>query len=204
MLVQAKRLEDTEQIYKGINRSIGKRTPPVRQIDQLLATARSQGVAAIYAFYNHVTDVSRVPQRCGSLKSTDSDQVHGFGISLADASKVHGSLPDETFDEHRQHSMPLHCLLCNGGSASRPSGGTPALAASGLARLGIATSPEGLDPDGPGLRSGLHPTVERALELARRRAEGGDIPARDDMPDIAGVVVLRDTKDEIKSNSERG
>lgn len=33
MLVQAKRLDDREKDYKGINRNIGARVPPIRQID---------------------------------------------------------------------------------------------------------------------------------------------------------------------------
>ena len=83
MLVQAKRLEDAELEYPGINRNIGKRVPPVRQIDQLLDTARRLGIPAVYAFYNHVSNKTRVPKTCGSLKPTDPNQVFGFGISVA-------------------------------------------------------------------------------------------------------------------------
>ncbi|HRO13210.1 DUF6615 family protein, partial [Amaricoccus sp.] len=194
MLVQAKRLEDAEQVYQGINRNIGKRTPPIRQIDQLLATAQSQGVPAIYAFYNHVTSASRVPRKCRSLQSIDPDQVRGFGISLAEASMVAGALPNESFDVHRNHSIPLHCLLCNGGQGTRPAGGTPEMAAFGLARLRSLASREVHDLGDLGMRLGLHPTVAYALELTARRTDGGDFPARDDLPDIAGVVVLRDTE----------
>lgn len=193
MLVQAKRLEDAEQIYKGINRNVGKRKPPVRQIDQLLTTAQNQGVPAIYAFYNHVADVSRIPQNCGSLEITDPNQVLGFGISLAEASTVANKLPNENFDVHKLHSIPLHCLLCNQGSGRRPSGGTPEMAAFGLGRLRAATTREKRDLDGFGLREGLHPTVEIALGLAAQRADGTDFTAKDDLPNIAGVVILRDS-----------
>ncbi|QFS97415.1 hypothetical protein FIV06_08280 [Labrenzia sp. THAF191b] len=197
ILVQAKRLEDAEQIYKGINRNIGKRTPPVRQIDQLLATARNQGVPALYAFYNHVTDLSRVPPKCQSLQSDDPNQVLGFGISLAEASAVACALPDESFDVHRVHSIPLHCLLCNVGQGTRPGSGTPERAASGLARLRLTTSLEKLDPDYLGLRRGLHPMVEFALRIA----DGDDFTAMDDLPDIAGVVILRDTNEKTGSDA---
>ena len=69
MLVQAKRLDDREQAYKGIKRSVGIRMPPVRQIDQLIATAATYGIPPVYAFYNHLGDSSRVPQRCGSIQA---------------------------------------------------------------------------------------------------------------------------------------
>jgi hypothetical protein len=192
ILVQAKRLEDREQIYSGIDRNIGKRTPPVRQIDQLLATATAQGVPALYAFYNHLSQTSRVPQTCGSLPPGDPDHIDGFGISIAEAQAVEADLPDETFDTHCGHSIPLHCLLCSAGSGTRPGGGTPELAASGIARL------RGNIPDGApsaealGLRQGLHPLVEYALGLTARRADGIDVPETADVPGIAGVVVLRD------------
>lgn len=199
MLVQAKRLEDAERIYRGIARKIGTRSPPVRQIDQLIATARSQHVPAIYAFYNHVTSGSRIPRKCKSLQHADPDQILGFGISLAEASTVAGALPDETFDTHRLHSIPLHCLLCNGGQGLPPRGGTPDMAASGLARLRSETSAEMLDLDDLGLRRGLHPVVEFALGLSARRGDDADFDTPDSLRDIAGVVVLRDDDNEISS-----
>lgn len=202
MLVQAKRLEDAEQIYGGIARKIGKRSPPVRQIDQLLATARRQHVPAIYAFYNHVANGSRIPRKCKSLKHADPDQILGFGISLAEASAVSGALPDETFDTHRLHSIPLHCLLCNGGQGLPPGGGTPDMATSGLARLRSETSAEKFDPDELGLLRGLHPVVEFALELSGRPGDDADFATPDYPREIAGVVVLRDVDNEISSKSE--
>jgi hypothetical protein len=194
-LVQAKRLEDTEQVYRGIARQIGKRTPPVRQIDQLLITARSQRVPAIYAFYNHVKDASRVPKVCKSLGSADPDQVFGFGVSVAEASVVAGALPDETFDTHRKHSIPLHCLLCSGGQGMRPDGGTPEMVADALARLRSMTPSEKKDAEASGFLQGLHPTIELALGLAARRADSSDFTIPDDLPNIAGVVVLRDAEE---------
>lgn len=195
MLVQAKRLEDTDRIYSGINRKIGKSMPPVRQIDQLLATATAQGVPALYAFYNHVKQTSRVPQTCRSLPPGDPHHIDGFGISLAGALSVDAALPDETFDTHCVHSIPLHCLLCSAGSGTRPGGGTPELAAKSISRLLDAIARDVPDAEALGLRQGLHPLVEFALGIAARRADGGDAPKGDDVPGIAGVVVLQDAEE---------
>ncbi len=201
MLVQAKRLEDVEQVYRGINRTIGKRLPPVRQIDQLLDTARQQGVPAFYAFYNHLSQTSRVPKTCRSLDAGDVDHICGFGVSLAEAQSVKADLPDEMFDTHRGHSMPLHCLLCSWGSGTRPDGGTPELAAAAIARLSGATAVDARGPEDLGLREGLHPLVEFALGIAARRSDGVDNPEAENVPDIAGVVVLRDAKEMEKMRS---
>lgn len=203
MLVQAKRLEDTEQIYPGINRNIGKKTPPTRQIDRLLASAAAQGVPALYAFYNHVSQTTRIPQICRSLRPGDPDLVHGFGISLAGAHAVAAKLPDESFDTHSGHSIPLHCLLCNLGSGTRPAGGTPELAASSIARLRGVLPDESYYPERFGLRQGLHPLVEYALGLAAHRADGIDTPETDGVSGIAGVVVLRDNDEKKEPDWER-
>lgn len=195
MLVQAKRLEDTEQVYPGINRKIGKRVPPVRQIDRLLDTARQHGVPALYAFYNHLSREDRVPKTCRSLQPGDTAHIDGFGVSLAEAHSVEAVLPDETFDSHRFHSIPLHCLLCSSGSGERPDGGTPELVAAATTRLLDSTAVEPRDPKDLVLREGLHPLVEIALEISARRGDGIDDLKVDDVPNIAGVVVLRDVKD---------
>ena len=196
MLVQAKRLGNAENVYHSLNRNVGNRKPPVRQIDQLLATAQGQDVPATYAFYNHVTDASRVPRKCGSLDPDDPDQLLGFGITLAGALSVARALPDETFDVHLGHSIPLHCLLCSVGLGMRPSGGTPELAAINLLRRGLTISVEGAGPETPGLRRGLHPVVEMALREKILIAEGRGSFAADHLPGIAGVVVFRDVRPE--------
>ncbi|MBB3034687.1 DUF6615 family protein [Alteriqipengyuania lutimaris] len=194
MLVQAKRLEDAEENYPGIKRNIGRRPPPVRQIDQLIATATAQGVPALYAFYNHVGQASRVPKTCRSLVSGDPDHVHGFGVSLADAHLVQAALPDETFDTHRSHSIPLHCLLCSEGSGARPGGGTPEMAARSIARLRDPIERDRPDGGALGLRDGLHPLVELALGFADRRADDGEFAGIEKFSGIDGVLVLRDAK----------
>lgn len=194
MLVQAKRLEDDEQDYPGINRNIGKRTPPIRQIEQLLATAKAHGVPALYAFYNHLGQTSRVPETCGSLPLGDPDQILGFGVSVADALSVKAALPDETFDRHRFHSIPLHCLLCSRGSGTRADGGTPEMSAFNIGRLRSAIARNPSDGDALGLRDGLHPIVELALGFAERRVEDGEIFGVEEFVGIDGVIVLRDAK----------
>lgn len=77
------------------------------------------------------------------------------------------------------------------------------MVADALARLRSLTASETKDADASGLLQGLHPTIELALELAARRADGADYLTPDDVPNIAGVVVLRDTKDETSSKAER-
>jgi hypothetical protein len=194
MLVQAKRLEDAELEYPGIKRNIGNRTPSVRQIDQLLDTARILGIPAIYAFYNHVSNSSRVPQTCRSLKPTDPNQIFCFGISLAEASIVERTLPDEQFDTHCNHSIPLHCLLCNGGSPKRPLGGTPDLVASGLRRLRDLALGEQTGVSDSGVRQGLHPAVVQALAFEDREADEVESRTDREYPNIAGVVVIEDSE----------
>ena len=78
------------------------------------------------------------------------------------------------------------------------------MAAYGFARLRLETSTKKRDPDDLGLRDGLHPIVEFALGFAARDFDGADHPTLDHFPNIAGVVVLHDSNEEIKSESERG
>lgn len=194
MLVQAKRLDDHEKVYKGINRKIGQRQPPVLQIDQLMNAAQYLRVPPIYAFYNHVSDQSRVPTYCRSLTHSDPRQILGFGISLAHAAEVMRALPSEKFDNHCNHSIPMHCLLCTGRSNTNPYGGTPVVAAEAVRRL-----IERLDSDEPavdGLQEGLHPFVEEALARMPGFAESPDGINVDAPPNVAGIVVLRDAPDE--------
>lgn len=195
MLVQAKRLEDKEQTYPKIKRNIGSRNPPVRQIDQLISTANSYNMPAVYAFYNHVTDTTRVPKTCGSLDPDHMGQILGFGISVADAVAVRNMLPDETFKSHKIHSKPLHCLLCSQGGGVRPTGGTPEMLALAYNNLPKGVQLEGTERDYVGLHEGLHPVVSSALELDAVRADGGKDFDLDTPSNVAGVIVLKDAQD---------
>lgn len=192
MLVQAKRLNCAENVYSGINRNVGKANPPVRQIDRLLKTAAALGVPALYIFYNHVTKTDRIPQDCESLPSGNLGHIEGFGISLANALSVNTKLPDGKFDTHCSHSIPLHCLLCNKASGVRPVGGTPEQAARSVDRLGANTVQKDTSTSLFGLRKGLHPIVERALNMSSRGADDVGFSMDESMSGIAGVVFLRD------------
>ena len=194
MLVQAKRLEDKEKNYPKIKRYIGKRNPPVRQIDQLINTAQHHNVPAAYIFYNHVSDTSRVPKKCGSLSQSDPNQIVGFGISVADALSVRGFLPDETFKSHKAHSIPLHCLLCSKGRGVRSNGGTPEMIARAYNNMSNERVGETVEGDLLGLQEGMHPLVSIALDLAATLNDGGEAFDIDVSRNLAGVIVLKDSK----------
>jgi hypothetical protein len=57
------------------------------------------------------------------------------------------------------------------------------------------TPSEKKDAEASGFLQGLHPTIELALGLAARRADSSDFTIPDDLPNIAGVVVLRDAEE---------
>lgn len=207
MLVQAKRLDDAESRYPDIGRRIGTRQPPVLQIDQLLATAAAHAIPAVYAFYNHVSDPKRVPVSCHSLGLQDPDQVAGFGIAIADASEVKSTLPDASFDSHVLHSIPLHCLLCNGGAHLRGIGGSPeAIVRWARHRLTARRSTAVDDAAGPrlgatlGFLDGPSPLVGLARNARTAMAEGAP-PQAFDLPPVAGIVVFRDGKDPFERPS---
>ncbi len=209
MLVQAKALDFQDFQYPEIKRTIGKRLPLPRQIDRLIETAEAWGWPAIYAFYNHLGDVSRIPDVCRSLPAAD---VFGavpdcWGISIADAHMVRQALNDQTFDTHRQHSLPLHCLLCSGGRGVRPVGGSALLALGGLDRLKRrgGRAPDGPVPGGddiaPLVMFGEPPALFREA-LAIVREESDEVRAErtlrlaSEAPGVAGVVVLQDAEGE--------
>jgi hypothetical protein len=108
VLVQAKLLDDKDDSYSHVDRFIGK--TGVRQIDRLLSTAAKRNVPAIYAFYNHLDDVNRVPKdHCRSFLEPES-----WGCSIALASAVRATLPLKTFEALKECSRPLPCILCQG------------------------------------------------------------------------------------------
>ncbi|WP_339706461.1 DUF6615 family protein [uncultured Sphingosinicella sp.] len=127
-LVQAKLLDDQDQLYAHVDRYIGN--SGVRQIDRLADTSKRRGVPAIYVFYNHVTDSSRVP--------TDTCKCHAclhcWGASVAPLPAVLALLPDKSFDTLSGVSFPWLCLLC-AGQGGRRSEDTIDNAIAGLQRL---------------------------------------------------------------------
>ena len=105
-LVQAKVLDDSDNEYAHIDRTIGN--TGIRQIDRLLERANGRGIPALYAFYNHLRDPSRVPTNaCAFFACTEC-----WGCSVAPADHVRAYLPSKKFDDLRLISMPWHCLLC--------------------------------------------------------------------------------------------
>lgn len=205
MLVQAKALDQKDLAYPEIKRVIGKLKPPIRQIDRLITTAKSWKWPAIYAFYNHLDDTTRIPDVCKSLpaSSTFGLIAESWGVSIADAEAVRNLLNDQSFDSHRHHSRPLHCLLCSGGKGVRPAGGSPELARRFIADL--RAGPDGVeaasswrsDPDLE-LRE-EPPGVFREAMSILDEDDRGDREARvealaQEFPGLAGVVVLQDAK----------
>jgi hypothetical protein len=203
MLVQAKRLDDRERNYKGINRNIGTRSPPVRQIDQLIQTGARYGIPPIYAFYNHLGTASRVPMRCRSINPASIEQLEGWGISIASAYMTKARLPSESFDTHSMHSIPLHCLLCTWGSGDPGPTGSPGPVGHALNRLG-PPPPSGSEGIGPGPdrfapREGLHPIIRATLNVAEienaEEREGMAERLAEEFPGVAGAVILRDGRE---------
>ena len=142
MLVQAKRLDNFDHSYNKLDYRIGRRptdgTPHIRQIDKLIETAVQQRQLPIYVFYNHLNKPHRVPRNCCILSNGSWLYPNSWGISFASATAVRRALPDKSFNRHRGHSFPFHCLLCSQGVGDNPARrtqGSPRVAAAALSRL---------------------------------------------------------------------
>jgi hypothetical protein len=202
MLVQAKALDLFDHEYSEIRRKVGR--TKTRQIDQLINTATGWGWPAIYAFYNHLNDETRIPQNCGTLQLADLGTMpSAWGISIADAHAVREKLDDQTFDTHKQISIPLHCLLCSHGRGTRLASGSPAMALAALRRLRPADGSEAASLP-PLLDQPLHdlpPIFQMAKAAAeQRQIKRGRDPLRSlqmQFPSIAGVVIIRDSKQTV-------
>lgn len=197
-LVQAKVLDDKDRNYAHIDRYIGNTS--VRQIDRLAHTSRARGVPAIYAFYNHLNDRTRVPaDHCPCYQC-----LQCWGASVAPLEAVLAALPDKSFDMLRHVSMPWICLLCTGGGGG-PSADPISGALAGLARLDAVASERYPDAVGFELpRLGREPEREppsylrellgifetRALEAGGQRIA---TVARDN-PGVDGVVLVDATR----------
>lgn len=210
MLVQAKALDLADHAYAELKRTIGKQVPKVRQIDRLLDTAQILGWPAIYAFYNHLTDVTRLPKTCQTLPMIPGPiQDEAWGISFADAAQVRVALDpsnDQTFDSHCVHSRPLICLLCSGGSGARPPRGSPEAVFSALQQLRAMRRHGDAGETELVIRS-PEPVILPRLPLMFAEAEAilaDESPGRrqeriqvlsQQNPGLAGVMILRDSKD---------
>ncbi|WP_421407421.1 DUF6615 family protein [Agrobacterium tumefaciens] len=200
MLVQAKALDHRDHEYPEIGRFIGrsKTTPRKKQIDQLIDTAKKLNFPAIYAFYNHLVDESRVPNNCRSMAMVGSPMPDSWGVSLARAEDVAASLADQTFDTHRKHSMPLHCLLCSQGTGRDNPGGSPlAIARSPLSvQVPRSGRPRGPGPSEDGTWHDRHIIFDLAYEASLAETPDGESTLtgrlRKQFPKVAGVVIVRD------------
>jgi hypothetical protein len=205
MLVQAKLLDRHDRAYPEIARFVGKKLPAVRQIDRLIATAARYRWPALYAFYNHLDNPGRIPDRCGTIPNAGLVMPESWGISVALAEHVRDALDpqnDQRFDTHSQHSIPLHCLLCSMASGERPPEGGPGQVLQSLRRLSGLREPRGEAVDTQRLAPRLRATLPRLFELAMTagRADTAEPGARRvealarSYPRLAGVVVLQDAE----------
>jgi hypothetical protein len=197
MLVQAKVLDINDYEYPEINRTIGK--SKVRQINRFIATATKWEWPAVYAFYNHLDDESRIPNNCITLARAQSPIPSSWGISFADAYVVRAALDDQTFDTHRQHCRPLHCLLCSGGTGTRGPGGSPVMALQGLRALRETTLYDS-ERHYPPLPDTPFNALPEIFQLARE-FEGATATQASPLVhlakrhrNLAGVVMLRDAQ----------
>ena len=201
-LVQAKVLDNRDQTYAHIDRYIGN--SGVRQIDRLQETSKRRGVPAIYAFYNHLNELNRVPfRKCECFK------CHGcWGASVAPLGAVLAMLPDKSFDTLKTVSMPWVCLLCaqaEDDPIDRALRGLQKIDAYsrdilGDRMAGIPRPPERPDREPPDYFQPL-----REFLLA-----GSDVPIGEDMqeklaarnPALDGVVLIDATSDRDEFSDE--
>lgn len=195
MLVQAKRLDNADNDYLGLDRTIGGKPGNDLQIDTLIATAKKLGIPAVYAFYNHLSNKSRLRSACASLLSLQMPVDDAWGIAFASAEAVKQSLPDISFNIHHMHSIPFHCLLCSWGTGSKPQSGAAAALASALSRL--SNSEDKVHTRSPiiELHQELHPIFAEALKAANADniASADGMHWEKEYPNIAGVVIIKDS-----------
>ena len=201
MLVQAKRLDDADKRYRQLRH---KKIRPQRgsmasQMDQLIDTARRWGLPPIYAFYNHLDDPRRLVNKCGSLRHSASTHAGSWGVTLASALTVRHAMPDDTFDCHRCHSRPLHCLLCTRGAGDHAQAGLAHTVSSALTELFSANhSSDEADrqfgvPFQP--QRGLPEMFVRAQLVGEEDTSGKDGMLAElgaEYPGVAGVVIVQD------------
>ena len=206
MLVQAKRLDDGDREYAELfYRPPAKGSQPsIAQIDRLIDNGTRHGLPPVFALYNHLSAPGRVPRgKCGSLRLASKSLPESWGIAVASALDVRNSKPDKRYDCHREHSLPLHCLLCSGGRGRQGATGSAGAAAAALSRLFERTvgddeaESEWTPPFRP--RRGLPEIFRFAERIHEARIEGAETHAVDaggDFPGIAGAVILRDGEHE--------
>lgn len=200
MLVQAKKLDNYDTDYPELGHRIGRRKkgPDLRkwQIDVLMKSADELGIPAVYAFYNHLDDETRVPAHCHSI----AHPVESWGISLAAANKVKAIFDDYSFESHKLHSIPLHCLLCTNGEGHLGPSGSPNSVAAALNRLlsEEPAFPGGLPEDPKQVvlpTDRLNPLFSSVLRKSDPNRPAKMRLLANRHPNLAGVVVVQDTDD---------
>lgn len=199
MMIQAKLLDTDDKNYAQLLHTVGKSR--IRQIDKLIQNAKNFQIPAFYAFYNHLSDRSRIPSNCKSLgTSKPTPMPEAWGISIASANNVLAILNDISFDEHCQNSKPLHCLLCSQGGGIRDLFGSPGQISENFLPEVDGVSLKTLTKDSelpPGVHKGQIPLFEIASEY-----ENADEKTRFNLityfkekyPNVDGIVVVRDGK----------
>ena len=213
MLVQAKRLDDDDREYAELyyrRRTRGPQ-PSTPQLDRLIASSRRYGLPPVFVFYNHLRDPGRVPYNaCGSLGLISQSLPESWGIAIASAFNVRNARPDKSYNRHRVHSLPLHCLLCSHGCGRQGPLGSADMAAEGLSRLFDGTDEDDVRSSDFALpfrpRRGLPEIFRFAEQIHQERMGGLEASAIDfetEFPGIAGTVIVRDRADE-ENLSRRG
>ena len=213
MLVQAKRLDDGGIKYEMLDHIIGKKKsngPTKWQIEVLIKNGLKYDLPPVYAFYNHLNNPNHIlPNFCRSFGMINQSSPESWGIAIASAITVRDKSnilnqkkkTDKTFNCHKEHSRPLHCLLCSQGTGRMDPKGSAGAAAAVLAEMFENT----LDEEFIQKKESLFDTQGDWPELfqAAEKIYQEDWPHEeiqkkelsDKFPGIAGVVILRDSRD---------
>ena len=206
MLVQAKRLDDDDREYTELYyrpRSTGTQ-PAILQLDRLIDSSRRYGLPPLFVFYNHLKDSGRLPHNaCGSLDLISLSLPESWGIAIASAFNVRNARPNKSYNLHRSHSLPLHCLLCSRGCGRQGPMGSAESAAAGLSRLFNGTDDDDVRGSDFALpfrpRRGMPELFRFAEQIYQDRTGGLDANPNDfgrEFPGIAGAVIVRDRERE--------
>ena len=126
-----------------------------------------------------------------------------WGVTIASAIVVRNAGKDKTFNTHRIHSHPLHCLLCSRGTGHQGRLGSAGAAAATLSEMFEGNvDDEGLGPD---VVPPFHPTrewpelfqyAEKLYRTPTTSEDAKSVNFPDNFCGIAGVVIMRDTRKE--------
>ena len=202
MLVQAKRLDDTDREYDTLYKEtkLKGESRPKLQLNRLIESAERYRLPPVYAFYNHLNDISQISHVPKSApRCIQWCFPRCWGVALASAYKVRRVKPDKSFDRHHSHSLPLHCILCsrwNGKGGPTDSHRAVAAALSQLFEDDAVADELGTDLTPPFKPSDELSPVFRAAQQVHRSwhegDEGGIAELADEFPGIAGAVILQD------------